>query len=233
MLNSKLALASLIPLALSSACVVVTDDDRRNPPPPSTIDHGTLTVEFNFEGRLCDVAGVDIIDVDVIGQTMGDAYRDSLNCQNYRDGLVIEDLRVDDYEVSVTGKSNAGDVLYETETFSVVRVGPTANNLITVDALGLGGDLTVYWTFEGRGLCGDIFDVRVTTRDPDGFIYDDALYPCDFGGVVYEHVIDGLWTVDVDALDDTGRLLYQTYDRGVVVIRNANNDYTLDLDRVR
>ena len=230
MRNAKLALMTFLTVPLATACVVVSESDDR--PRNPRLERGDVTIELLFEGRLCDVAGVDVIDVDVQGRTEGDRYSDSLDCQTFRDGLVIEDLIVDRYDVTLQGRNTAGDLLYSTDNPSMIVVNPGVTR-VSVDAAGLGGDLTVYWTFEGQGSCGPVNELRVTLRDPSGFIYDDALYPCDFGGVTYEFVTDGLWNMDVDGLDASGRLMYQTFDRGLVVIRNANNEYTLDLDAVR
>lgn len=95
------------------------------------------------------------------------------------------------------------------------------------------GDLGLYWTFDGFGACGGVEDVRVTLVDPDGFVYDDALYPCDYEGVVYEELDEGFWSVELDGIDRYGRVQYRSGVQTVDIIGNANNDYTIDLGVAR
>lgn len=95
------------------------------------------------------------------------------------------------------------------------------------------GDLGLYWTFDGFGGCGVVEEVRVTLLDPDGFIYDDALYDCDYEGVVYEDLDEGFWSVDLDGIDRYGRVQYRSGPQTVDVIGEAHNDYTIDLGIAR
>ena len=222
-MRSQLAIFGLLPLVIGTGCQVYVDDGPRT-------RLGDLTIRYTFDHADCDQAGVDRIRVDIRGIDEGDGYFDTVSCSSYRFGITIENLREDRYEVTVEGLSRQGDVLYSNPTTDVVDVFRGEEHEYTIATIGVGGALRVFWTFDGSGFCGAVTEIRVTAVDPDGVLFDDARYPCDFEGVEYSSVQDGLWTVSMDALDDTGRILYQTRDRGVVVIRGADNSYTLDLD---
>ena len=88
-----------------------------------------------------------------------------------------------------------------------------------------------YTQTDYRIICanGDIRWVYDFTR----LIYDDARYPCSYGGVVYDDLVEGLWRLGLDGLADDGRLLYAADPQNVVVIGAADNIYTIDLGAVR
>lgn len=93
------------------------------------------------------------------------------------------------------------------------------------------GDLSVAWTFDGFGDCGDVRDVHILLIDPDGFIYDDTRYSCAVSSIVYEAVDQGWWSVELSGIDRYGRTIYFDSE-DIWVEANAFNEFDLDL-RVR
>ncbi len=91
------------------------------------------------------------------------------------------------------------------------------------------GDLSVSWTFDGYGDCGDVVDVHIVLVDPDGFTYDDSRYDCSLAGVVYEQVDEGWWTIELTGLDVFDRVLYRSETSDVFIEANADNGYDIDL----
>jgi hypothetical protein len=91
------------------------------------------------------------------------------------------------------------------------------------------GDLSLYWTFDGFTGCGSVRDVRAIVYDADGILYDDSVYSCVFEGASYTDVIEGNWTVELYGLDGGGRVIYESTSRRVLVIGNADNQFTIDL----
>ena len=90
-------------------------------------------------------------------------------------------------------------------------------------------NLTILWTFDGREACLEVDEVSVILEDPFGFVYDDADYPCDFGGVSYEDVIAGDWLVTLRARDTRGVVLYRALDVPLVVEAYTDDEVTVDL----
>ena len=224
-MRSKLAIIGLLPLAVGTGCAVYLDehdDDRRR-------QLGDLTIRYTFDRADCEQAGVDRIRIDIDGQDRGDSFFDEVDCSAFFFGITIENLLEDRYRVTVEGLSRQGDILFSSEGTRFVDVVGGGHREYTIATVGTGGQLRVFWTFGGSGECGVVNQVRVTVVDPNGVLFDDARYPCSYSGVEYGSVQEGLWTVSLDGLDDVERILYQTQDRGVVVIRGADNSYTLDL----
>jgi hypothetical protein len=225
-MRTPLATAVTAIALLSSACYVELHDDL-----PDGY-RGDLTVRYTFDGLRCDDAGVHRIAVRLDGESYGETYRDEVSCSAFTWGITFEDLREDTYRVHIEGRDAMGAVLYQADDVRVdVRWG--THQEYTVEVPGAGGSLTLYWTLDGAGSCGAVDDVRVTLKDPDGFIYDDARYPCSYGGVVYDGLIEGLWRLSLDGLAADGRLLATAGPQNVVVIGSADNVYTLDLSAVR
>ncbi len=94
------------------------------------------------------------------------------------------------------------------------------------------GDLSVFWTFDGFSGCGSVRDVRAIVLDRDGTLYDDSMYSCAFEGATYTNVVEGTWTVELYGLDGAGRAIYESTARRVLVIGNADNQFTIDLGAV-
>lgn len=208
-----------------SACYVELNDSP-------DFDRGDITLRYRFDGQRCDDAGVHRISVRLDGERYGETYRDDVSCAGFTWGITLEDLREDTYRVQIEGRDAMGTVLYRVQG-TRVEVRWATHQEYDVEVPSAGGSLTVHWTFEGSGSCGAVADVRVTLEDPDGFVYDDARYPCGYGGVVYDGLIQGLWRLSLDGLDGMGRLISAAGPQNVVVIGSADNIYTLDLDSVR
>jgi hypothetical protein len=90
------------------------------------------------------------------------------------------------------------------------------------------GDLSIAWTFDGFGWCGEVEDVRLTLIDPEGFIYDDTRYGCGVESILYEQVDEGWWTIDLEGIDRYGRIIYAG-SAELWVAGNAYNEYDIDL----
>lgn len=218
------ALALALPLAFATGCYVEVHDT--DPPGYRT---GDLTLRYDFEGRSCLSAGVHRISVRLDGLDHGEVLRDSFDCARYEAGVTFEGLREDTYEVRIEGRDVSGALVYSLEEPRLVDVVWASHREYDVAVPGTGGALTLYWTFEGWGGCGEVDELRVRLTDPDGYVYDDARYACDFGGVTYDVLAHGIWQVSLDGLDRFGRVLYRAGPRNVVVIGGASNEYTIDL----
>ncbi|MCA9551918.1 MAG: hypothetical protein KC933_17905 [Myxococcales bacterium] len=225
-MRTSLALAATAITLSTSACYLEIHDEF-----PDGL-RGDLTLRYDFEGKRCDDAGVSRIRVQLTGQRFGERYDDDYSCSGYAWGVTFENLREDTYTVLIEGRDGMGSVLYQSNNQEVEVYGGTHQEY-TLRAYSAGGALTLYWTFDGTGSCGAVDEVRVTLTDPDGFIYDDARYPCSYGGVVYDDLVEGLWRLGLDGLADDGRLLYAADPQNVVVIGAADNIYTIDLGAVR
>lgn len=221
------ALALSLPLLVGTGCYLEIDDG------PVGYRTGDLTLRYSFGGAYCLDAGVHRIAVRLEGQRRGEVYRDSFSCARYEDGVTFEGLREDTYDVEIEGRDANGGLLYLLDSGRSVEVIWGSHQEYDVEVPDTGGALGVYWTFDGEGRCGEVYDVRVELYDSDGFVYDDALYPCDYGGVIYDVLAHGVWTVYLDGLDAMGRSVYRSGSRNVVVIRGAQNDYTIDLSSMR
>ena len=90
------------------------------------------------------------------------------------------------------------------------------------------GDLSLLWTFDGYADCGAVDEVRVELIDPEGYVYDDSRYGCAIGGLIYEEVDEGWWTIQLTALDRYGYVLYAG-SADLYVNGNSFNEYDIDL----
>ncbi len=222
-MRSSLLLASLALPLLGSACVVGVED------PYYDDGRGSLTIEYTFGGRSCFDAGVDRIFVDVSGTRDGDSF--SLTCAEYDYGVTIDHLREGSYDVYIEGKDVDGNVLFESrDRVSVVAY---AHQTYVIDVDNETGSLTIYWTFDGSGRCGDIERLRVRLHDGRGYVYDDASYDCVYEGIVYDAMPKGTWFLDIDSVDYSGRLIDRATDIAVFVEAGSTNAYTVDLSGSR
>ena len=224
-MRTSLALAATAFALTGSACYVELND-------PYDADRGDLTLRYRFDGLRCDDAGVHRISVRLDGERYGETYRDDVSCAGFAWGITLEDLQQDTYRVQIEGRDAMGTVLYRVQG-ARVEVRWATHQEYDVEVPSAGGSLTLYWTFDGSGACGAVQDVRVTLEDPDGFVYDDARYLCEYGGVAYDGLIQGLWRLTLDGLDGMDRLVATAGPQNVVVIGAADNIYTLDLGSVR
>lgn len=219
---------AILPALFLSACIFEIHEDGNYQD-----DYADLTLNFTFDGLDCEAAGVDRIRVDVQGLYMGDVFRDDLSCRSYRNGLLIENLYPDTYEVTIDGFDALGNQIYRMNQPQRLEVSSWRYEQYTLDvpseAPVNAGTLTVYWTFDGDGACNTVQDIRAVLIDENGVLYDDARYPCDFGGIAYDDLPAGLWTIELTAIDAMGRTEFKSPEQNIVVFANAANDYTLDL----
>ncbi len=215
--------ALLVPAITASACYIDIED------PYYTTDYGDITLQYSFDGQSCDRAGVDRIMISLSGRSTGDFYSDNLACNRF-DELTLDHMSEDTYDVTIEGRDRSGALLYSLERrIDVDAFRHQSYNLDVPAVMGAFSELSLYWTFEGFGDCLDVSDVRIQLWGPRGTLYEDTTYPCDFGGVLYESVQPGLWSVTLEGLSPSGRSLYVASDRNLDIFAGSNNSYTIDL----
>ena len=216
--------ALLVPAITASACYIDIDD------PYYSTNTGDLTLRYAFEGQPCDRAGVSRIFISMRGRHTGDTFTDLHSCSVF-DGITIENLLEDTYDVRIEGRGPGGEVLYNLaqRQVEVTAFRHQSYSLDVPFAMAATGELSIYWTFDGFGDCYEVADVRVRIWGPEGALYEDTIYPCDFGGVLYDSARPGTWSVSLEGLSPSGRLLYAADDRLLDVFAGASNDYTIDL----
>jgi len=69
----------------------------------------------------------------------------------------------------------------------------------------------------------------VSLIDPFGYEYDDSRYGCAIGGLVYEEVDEGWWTIELTGYDRYGRILYGSGAVDVFVNAFAHNEFDIDM----
>jgi hypothetical protein len=188
---------------------------------------GDLTLYYEFDGLSCDAAGVDQIEVEADGMTYGDRWEDRFSCARFPDGISIEFLRADLYQVRIRGFSPAGVRLYDTELS--LRCHGGMDRAFDVDVPFTTGDLTIFWSFDGTASCGAVDEVRVRLRDPFDRLYDDARYDCRSTGVLYEELQTGDWIVRLDGIDPYDRILFQSGSRMLTVLPDRSNEFDVEL----
>lgn len=218
------ALALTTALLATSACYVEIDGDG---PDAWT---GSLTLRYAFDDMTCEQAGLDRIALRLEGRRTQDVYTESVDCARFVDGILFEDLREDTYSVQIEGIDAMGNTIYALEDGAVVDVEAFIDQEYFYEVPAIGADLTVQWIFAGAGACGDVDALQVKLIDPEGYIYDDATCPCDFGGLTYEGIREGLWNISLDGLSASGRVLYRSPAQNIAIIPDAHNNYTIDLD---
>ena len=188
---------------------------------------GDLTVFYTFGGETCAAAGVDAIRIDVlgVGSTTDSAALD-VDCAAFPEGATIKNLKLGRYEVTIEGW--VGNELRYQETFTDIQV-KAGDNEYDLDVDSITGTLTLFWTFDGSGACGQVQDVRVMVTAPDGTLFDDARYPCSGKGVTYDFVPAGDYTVSMDGIDGTGRIVYRSQVYTATVVAGKVNEYIIDL----
>ena len=189
---------------------------------------GDIGILYTFGGDDCFTAGVYQIDLraDFLGFP-GDAELATVRCQDYPDGVSFF-LRDGVHRFTVEAYGPSGELLYDTVVNLEVIAGRDV--LYEIDVPPSAGTLTLFWTFEGSSSCADVSEVRVLLEDPFGFEYDDAFYPCSFGGVTYEDLIAGDWLATLRAYAPGGAVLYRATERPVVVEAYADSEVTVDLE---
>ncbi len=191
---------------------------------------GALTLRYAFDSQTCEQAGLDRIILRLEGQDTYEVYSESVDCSRFVDGILLEDLPEDTYLVQIDGVDAMGNTVYQLQDGVTVDVAAFVHQEYFFEVAVLGGELTVQWSFEGFGQCGEVDALRVKLRDPEGFIYEDATYPCEFGGVTYEGLEEGLWNLGLEGLSASGRVLYRSPAQNIAIIQGAHNDYNINLD---
>lgn len=222
-MSMALAVIGTMGVATLSGCYLAVDADYYDD------EYGDVVISYTFDGLPCDRADVDRIEISLVGEVYGDAYYDTLDCGRFRDGVIVYDMYSDQYELIVVGLSADGRALYSMERPRSLYVAPGTQNEVLVYLLSATGSLGVSWSFSGTAGCGEVVDVRVTLRDPSGALYDDARHPCDSGGVEYVFLEPGRWTVELQALNDVGRVIFRLAAREIVVEERAFNEYNFIL----
>lgn len=193
----------------------------------STATTGDLTVHYTFGGKTCGAASVSEIDVTVTGQSVNDGGSLKVDCATGGSGATLPGLSVGRYTVALSGVDTSGTVLYAVDGQKAIVHGGA--NTYAFDLPPVTGKLTLDWTFAGSTTCGAVDTVHVTALDPQSNVYDDQKYPCSGGGVVYDAVVAGAWTVSMEGLDAGGQVLYQASDQPVQVVAGQDNQATIDL----
>lgn len=193
-----------------------------------TSDRGDLGIFYTFGGDDCFTAGV--YQIDLRTEFLGlppEVEVATVRCADYPDGVSFF-LREGTHRVIIDAFGPRGELLYDT----VVRVEvfDHRDTFYAIDVPPSPGDLTLWWTFEGRTACGEVSEVRVILEDPFGLEYDDSFYPCSFGGVHYEELIAGDWLVTLRAIAANGAVLYRATERPLVVEAYADVEETVDLE---
>lgn len=187
---------------------------------------GDLAINYSFDGDDCVAVGVDTIDLIVTAREGSTSRTTTSSCAHDSWQVTLLDLPEGDYDVDVEGYDASGALLYDGHAIITV-VGGTLQEYDLV-APPSEGSLAVYWTFAGSDSCLDVYDVHLLLVDPFGDIYDEAIYPCDYGGITYDSLIAGRWLVSLYALDAYGGLLYAAEDRPVLVEAYSHNERTVD-----
>ena len=133
-------------------------------------------------------------------------------------------LRVEDDMRSLFASLAIGLSLFTSGCFIAVE-----DDVDVVDPVPARGDLGIYWTFDGYYDCGVVDEVRVTLIDPYGYEYDDSRYGCAIGGLVYEEVDEGWWTIELTGYDRYGRITYGSGPVDVYVNAFAHNEFDIDM----
>lgn len=210
-------LAVVLVAVAGGSCICVVSPGRAD-----------LTIFYTFDEMRCDDAGVDRIRVSLNGIDVDDGSVQEADCSTFSDGITVHALRPGRYDVDVEGIDFTGEVIYASYGLTM-RVVDTASNEYDIDVPYLTGQLTLYWTFQGDPACLEVQEVRVTAVDPAGFVWDDSRYPCDFAGIIYDDVPAGVWSVTLDGIDATDRVVYSATDAAVTVFAGRTNEYTVDL----
>lgn len=213
-----MAFSRLIPLI---ACLPLT----------SACDYDEADARFRveFDGLTCEDAGVDVAEVTI--ERQGGAFLSSATVQCIGDSLdfTLSDVEEGTYLVSLTAFDADGRLLYDNDDGDIVFL-DDGFSLVDIDVPPSTGDLTIFWTFEGDDRCGAVDDVSVLLEDPFSSVFDDADYPCDFGGVTYDQIIAGLWRVSLRGRNGDNQILFRADGRDVRVVANTDSRVTIDLD---
>jgi hypothetical protein len=201
-------LAFVLSVALSPTvgCVIVD----RDPPPPPPDPYGDIAFSWSFAGETsCDLAGVDELDIVVLQDAEVVFVLEREPCVG--GGLVLTDFLAGRYEVEIDAYSRESELLYS-GGFSLRVEGGRENDagLVVLDALGpppppATGDLAFFWAFRYPAdnaiidceLAG-VTEVDVVLEGPAGEEVTET-FPCGDDGAIFSNLVEGRWTVHLDA----------------------------------
>lgn len=190
---------------------------------------GDLAVYWpDFDGLSCAQAGVDQVRVQLF-----DASQTPLDDQTFGcgvGGVSWQYLAPGSYTIWLDAENSYGDVLWQSTVDATVQVAASMDYDAAFTEVV--GSITLYWTFEGSGVCGFVQDVHVTAYAPDDTVYDDYTYPCTDGGVQYPTAPMGTMQILMDGIDDTGQVIYRSAAANVTVEAGASREYTIDLQGI-
>ncbi|RMG20914.1 MAG: hypothetical protein D6729_02020 [Deltaproteobacteria bacterium] len=186
---------------------------------------GDLAVYWDFGGKDCSAAGVSEVRAilyDPSNELLGDA---RYPCD--AGGVEWTLVQPGTYTVLLQALSDFGEVTWAAEATLMATAGAANDYTVTLEHVA--GNLTLYWTFEGSGVCGAVAEVRVQLSDASGRTVDDSRYDCSFGGVTYDELPEGSYTATLEGLDGAGLILYRAAGVTTTVIRDRTSEYTIDL----
>ncbi|MDF1565422.1 MAG: hypothetical protein P1V51_20460 [Deltaproteobacteria bacterium] len=188
---------------------------------------GDLTVYWNSFGGIsdCASAGVDTVVASLFDAQ--DNLLDSASIACASAGVTWNMVAPGGYTVQLDAYGS-NVMLYQ--GVAAITVSQGQADTYTVDLLATTGDLLIYWTFQGSGVCGGVDGVRVILRDPSGATYDDATYNCTDTGVQYSGVVQGNWSATLQGLDSQGRILFASGNQLLQVLAGQSNQYVVDLN---
>lgn len=188
---------------------------------------GDLTIYWNSFGGLtdCAQAGVDEVVASLFDDR--DNLLDSAPIPCASAGVTWPQVAPGAYTVQLDAYGG-GALLYQ--GVASVTASRGQSDTYTVDLVALTGDLIIYWTFNGSGVCGGVARVRVILRDPSGNVFDDNTYPCADTGVQYGALPEGLWTTTLQGLASGGQILFASTNQTLEVVAGSSNQYVVDLN---
>lgn len=195
-----------VALSPTVGCVIVDQD----PPPPPPDPYGDIAFSWSFAGvTSCDEARVDEVDIVVLQDAEVVFVLEREPCVG--GGLVLTDFLAGRYEVEIDAYSRESELLFS-GGFSVRVEGGRENDVGLVELESLGpppppatGDLAFFWAFRypaddaiiDCALAG-VEEVDVVLEGPAGEEVTES-FPCGDDGAIFQNLVEGRWTVHLDA----------------------------------
>ncbi len=140
-----------------------------------------VEVDWTFGGQSCAAAGVATIQIGIAGEVLTP---DRYTCAEAGKGVALGSFLSGPYQLTVSGFSASGGVLYQTTQQIIVRRGGA--NLINVDVpLVPTGSVTVRWTFDGKSCAAA--GVTAVNISVDNQVITDAQNNADLPCVLNGH----------------------------------------------
>jgi len=208
-MNSRLLLAFLCVVSVSSGCIVV-DDDHRPPPPPAS--PGDVTFLWTFNGLRCDQArDVHGVNITIPGEQLQNNGKYPCSAAGV-DGITLHDFVPGSYNFNLQAVDFTNQIIFEASGTFVIN----GNRTVTIDLMPT-GDPTSYaylnWNFPGGMSCSQAgvasVDVILDDRQP-------ANFPCFEGqrtpGLQTPPLAPGEHFIEFIARDASGHVLYYRND---------------------